>query len=267
MKRALRLRLVFATFWLAAAVSSGGQDVIATAELNLGISAYKNARYEEAEAHFVRAVSLDPVAIRPHLYLATCYAQQYIPGAKVKENDEIGPKAIAEYQKVIELDANNIDAVKGAAYLYSLMKQQDLAREYYKKVTVLTPNDPEPYYSIAVMDWTQAYDVRMGARAKLNLKPEFPMIRKEVCWKIQAANQQVVEDGIEMLSRALDLRPDYGDAMAYLNLMYRERADIQCGNTQASESDIKMADKWVDAVMTIKKSEASRARKEVPDKQ
>ena len=31
-----------------------------------------------------------------------------------------------------------------------------------------------------------------------------------------------------MLEKALELRPDYDDAMAYMNLMYRERADLQC---------------------------------------
>ena len=31
-----------------------------------------------------------------------------------------------------------------------------------------------------------------------------------------------------MLQKALQLRPDYDDAMAYLNLIYRERGDLQC---------------------------------------
>ena len=36
----------------------------------------------------------------------------------------------------------------------------------------------------------------------------------------------MIEDGIAELEKALQLRPDYDDAMAYLNLLYRERARL-----------------------------------------
>jgi hypothetical protein len=31
-----------------------------------------------------------------------------------------------------------------------------------------------------------------------------------------------------MFKKAINLRPDYDDAMAYRNLMYREKADVEC---------------------------------------
>ena len=37
------------------------------------------------------------------------------------------------------------------------MKKFDQAKEYYQKVAELDPNDPETYYSLAVIDWMQAY--------------------------------------------------------------------------------------------------------------
>ena len=39
-------------------------------------------------------------------------------------------------------------------------------RSIYKKASELDPNDPEPYYSIAVIDWTQTYQPRMEERAE-----------------------------------------------------------------------------------------------------
>ena len=42
-----------------------------------------------------------------------------------------------------------------------------------------------------------------------------------------------------MLQKALQIRPDYDDAMAYLNLLYRERADYECDNPAARAADIK----------------------------
>jgi hypothetical protein len=43
--------------------------------------------------------------------------------------------------------------------------------------------------------------------------------------------------------------------MAYMNLLYRERADIQCRDQKAYTADLKAADKWVDLTMATKKAE------------
>jgi hypothetical protein len=69
-----------------------------------------------------------------------------------------------------------------------------------------------------------------------------------------------VQDGIDVFTKAMSLRPDYDDAMAYMNLMYRERADIQCGNKQAYDADTKAADKWVDVTMATKKKKEERVK-------
>ena len=61
------------------------------------------------------------------------------------------------------------------------MKKFDQAKEYYQKVADLDPNDPETYYSIAVIDWTQAYQRRMDERAKLGLKPTDDLKDKKDC--------------------------------------------------------------------------------------
>ena len=119
------------------------------------------------------------------------------------------------------------------------------------------------YYSIAVIDWTQAYQPRLEARAKLGLKPTDDIKDKKTCADLLKAikdtNQAVVEDGIAKLQKSIELRPDYDDAMAYLNLMYRERADLECDNPDARKADLKSADDWVDKTMATKKAKAEKA--------
>ena len=66
-----------------------------------------------------------------------------------------------------------------------------------------------------------------------------------------------------MLTTALSLKPDYDDAMAYMNLLYRERADIQCGDPAAYDADLKSADKWVKVTIDVRKSKAL-AQSQVP---
>jgi len=243
----------------------GCEKLRARDQLNKGVQSYKNARYEEAIEHFKNAVQLDPSLINARLYLATAYAQQYIPGADSPDNNKYAEQAIEEFKNVLAANPpkeQQIHSLKGIASLYFNMKKMDQAKEYYAKVAALDPNDPEVYYSIAVIDWTQAYQPRLEARAKLGLKPTDEIKDKKVCadlLKAISANQAVVEDGIAKLQKAIELRPDYDDAMAYLNLMYRERADLECDNPDARKADLKNADDWVDKTMATKKAKAEKA--------
>jgi tetratricopeptide (TPR) repeat protein len=240
-----------------ALLSMAGCDKLkARDHLNKGVQAYKSARFEEAINHFQQAVSLDPSLLNARLYLATAYAQQYIPGAETEDNTRLGQQAIDAYKQVLDRDPKNVNSVKGIAYLYLQMKRFEDAKTYYRKAIELDPNDAEPYYSVAVIDWTQAYQPRMEERAKLGLKPTERLKDKKVCEDLRGKDSDVIKDGIEMLNKALELRKDYDDAMAYMNLMYRERADLQCDDTAAYEADVKTADDWVDKTMATKKAKA-----------
>jgi len=243
----------------------GCEKLRARDQINKGVQAYKNAKYEEAIDHFQKAVQLDPTLLNAKLYLATAYMQQYIPGADSPENNKFAEEAIAEFKSVLDQNPpkeQKILALKGIASLYFNMKKMDDAKKYHEMVAELDPNDPEVYYSIAVIDWTQAYQPRLEARAKLGMKPTDTNIDKKTCadlLKAISANQTVVEDGIAKLQKAIELRPDYDDAMAYLNLMYRERADLECDNPEARSKDLKTADDWVDKTLATKKAKAEKA--------
>lgn len=109
-----------------------------------------------------------------------------------------------------------------------------------------------------MIDWTQAYQPRMEERAKLGLKPTDALNDKKVCAALKTQNSDKVEEGITALQKALDLRPNYDDAMAYMNLMFRERADYECDDPSARQDDLKKADEWVDKTMATKKANAEK---------
>jgi tetratricopeptide (TPR) repeat protein len=235
-------------------------------QLNKGVQAYRNTKYEEAIEHFKNAVALDPSLINARLYLATAYAQQYIPGADSPENTRFADQAIDAFKQVLELHPpveQRVHSLKGIASMYLQQKKWDQARDYYEQIAKLDPNDPETYYSIAFIDWSQTYQRRMDERAKLGLKPTDDVKDKKDCAEllktIKAQNEPQVQDGIQNLKKALELRPDYDDAMAYLNLMYREEADLQCDNPDARKADLKTADDWVDKTLATKKAKAEKA--------
>ena len=47
--------------------------------------------------------------------------------------------------------------------------------------------------------------------------------------------------------------------MAYMNLMYREKADVECDDLAARAEDLKTADHWVDETLRVKKAKAEKA--------
>lgn len=261
MKTSVRM-LAMTALGLVLLSTAGCSKLRARDQLNKGVQSYKNAKYEEAINHFQQAVSLDPSLVNARLYLATAFAQQYIPGADTEDNNQMGQNAIDQYKAVLERDPKNINSVKGIAYLYLQMKRFEDAKTFYRKAIDADPNDPEPYYSVAVIDWTQSYQPRMEERAKVGLKPDEWIMKdkgnKKVCEMLRDKNAPVIQDGIAMLQKALELRPDYDDAMAYLNLIYREKGDLECDDPAARATDLKTADEWVDKTMATKKAKAEK---------
>ncbi len=238
--------------------ATGCNKLKARDQLNKGVASYKNARYEQAIDHFQNAVSLDPGLENARLYLATAYTQLYIPEVDTPDNVRLAEQAIDQFKAVLQRDPKSVTSVKGIAYLYLQQKKFGDANAYYRKALEIDPNDPESYYTLGVIAWTQSYKPRMEARAKLGLKPDEPLKDKKVCQSLKDANWQIIQDGLDSLNKALQLRPDYDDAMAYVNLLYREKADLECGDPAARAADEKTADEWVDKTMATKKMKVEK---------
>ena len=67
----------------------------------------------------------------------------------------------------------------------------------------------------------------------------------------------LVDDGISSLKKATELNPDYDDAMTYLNLLYRRKADMVESSAER-DSYTKMADDLLDKVKEIKQKRAEQ---------
>jgi tetratricopeptide (TPR) repeat protein len=239
--------------------TTGCDKLMARDQLNKGVAAYKNNQFEQAIEHFKKSVELDPNLKFAKLYLATAYAQQYIPGVDSPENLQNATLAIQQYQAVLDMDPKNVNSIKGIAILYLQMKKFDDSKAYYHKAIDLDPNDPEAYYSVGVIDWTEAYQPRMEERAKLGLRPDEPLKDKKLCAKLREDAGATIQDGLDSLNKAISLREDYDDAMAYINLLYREKADRECDIPDQRAADLKTADEWVDKTMAAKKAKEEKS--------
>jgi tetratricopeptide (TPR) repeat protein len=241
-----------------------GQD--ARDFLNRGVAAFKNAQYGEAVEFFQKAVTRDPNSVNAHLYLGTAYMHMWIPGAASPENAANARSAETEFRRVLELDANNTVAVASMASLVynsasglqgeEKIRKLDDALDWYKRLAAIDPTNKEAPYSMGVIAWAKWYPALMTARAKVGLKPEDPgPLPEPVRAELKARYSSMIDEGIANLDRALVLDPHYDDAMAYVNLLIRERADLR-DTKEEYKADVAVADEWVQKNLDTKKAKA-----------
>jgi hypothetical protein len=248
---------------------SGCAKLEARNDLNKGVQAFKSAQFEAAEADFKEAIRLDPTFINAKLYLATAYQSQFVPGADSPDNMRLGQQAVQVYQDVLRQDPKNVNAVAGLAHLYFNMKDMDQARTWNLKQIALEPQNPTPHYFIGVIDWTRTFKANEDLRKQLGiLKASDPLIgapptRKniEACRQLAQTSMPEIEDGISQLKQAMQLRKHYANAMTYVNLLYRQKADMECGDMAARKADLAKADEWVAKSLTARKLAAAEAAK------
>ena len=249
---------------------SGCSKLKARDQLNKGVADFKNGQYDSAIEHFKQAKQADPTLMNARLYLATAYASQYIPGAPSAENLARGNAAVAEFKEVLDIDANNLSAIDGAGSIIFQMAgtpfnptKFEESKTYHQRHIQLKPQDPESYYWIAVIDWTLAYRTNGELRLEYNknnlkkqVKDTDPLpasMRGEYVTK----SSTFVDEGISDLQKAVEIKPDYDDAMGYLSLLYRRKADMvdSAGEREGLE---KQADDLLDKIKEIKQKRAEQ---------
>jgi len=260
----MRRAAALASVLVVAVTASGCSKLKARDLLNKGVGAFKNGQSDAAIEDFKQAKEADPELLNARLYIATAYASLYIPGAPSAENAARGNQAVAEFKEVLDKDQNNLPAIDGIGSILFQMagqpfdeKKFEESKTYHQRHIQLKPEDPEPYYWIGVIDWTLAFrgngEMRV-AYNKDNIKKQVrdtdplpPAVRTEYAGKYGA----LVDEGIADLQKAISIRPDYDDAMAYLNLLYRRKADM-VESADERNNFLKQADDLVDKVKEIK---------------
>jgi tetratricopeptide (TPR) repeat protein len=263
MQRKPHTFFILAIVLVSLGAGAGCDKLRARDKLNKGVQAYKANQPDRAIEDFKEAKDFDPSLTNARLYLATAYAAQYIPGAPSDENVRMGQQAMQEWQEVLDKDPNNLNAIDGiGSILYSMAStpfsatKMEESKSYHEKHIQIKPNDPEPYYWIGVIDWSISFrgnkDMReeYNKTAKKTIKDTDPM-PPALAAQFQQKYGSIVDEGLADLQKAMELRPDYDDAMAYLNLLYRQKADME-STPGARDADIKLADDLVDKVKAIK---------------
>jgi len=243
--RRTTLMLTFLAIMALAATSCA--KLQARDNLNKGVRAFRDAHYENAVKYFQEAVQLDPDLTTAEIYLATAYAQQYVPGGRGEDNEKNAQMAIQTFENVLRRDPNNVNAIAGLASIHYNLGQNDTkqlqkSKEFYTKYAQLDSTNPIPYYTIGVLDWLVVYDKNNTLAHDEQLK--------------------VIDEGLTNIDKALALNPDYDDAMTYKNLLYRLKAD-RAASEDEKKKLIDLADEWFNKGLETRKKNAEK-KKSIP---
>lgn len=251
-------------------LATGCDKLKARDQQNQGVQAFRAAKYPDAVDHFKEAVRLDPKNANARVYLAIAYMTQYIPGAESPENVQMAKAANDEFLKVLEADPNEkVTLASLASLTYSeaggmqkledKFKKLDESKEWDLKLIAADPKNTDAYYSLAAIDWLKWYPAWQSARNGLNMKGDDPgpLKDKKLRAELSEKYMPLIEDGIKNLQKCLEIDPKYDNAMTYMNLLLRERADLH--DTFAEyKKDVDAADKWVEDSLRTKKEKAAK---------
>lgn len=231
---------------IAAFTLSGCDTLKARIELNKGNKHYKNEKYKDALYQFQRGLQLDPSLKFAWRSVALSAMTLYRPGVEDKENQGYAETAIdafkkylvaypddqkaqefligtyvnaGKYDEVLKYLSSQVKAnpgdLKSHKAIVSIYLRTQRIKEAYEWVRSHIPNaDAEPYYLVSVYCWDKAF-------RDATITPE---VRSEF-----------VEIGLAAADKALQLQPEYFEAMVYTNLLYREKAKLQTDEAQKQQ--------------------------------
>ena len=278
MPRARKRAATTAILLLAAIAFSGCNKLKSKQEIKRGNDFLKAAQYQPALAAYQEALRLDPGETKLHKHIGIAYMGMYQPGSKHPKDLEFAQKAIDNLKQYV---AAYPDDTKSLEYLVSmylnterfddainfyqteLLKRnpkdakamQSLAMLYFKKgdfdngvkwlkerlnVVTATDEKAEVYYLIGVQAWDRSYN--------------FPDVDP-------AVRAQIVDEGMQALNKAVEMKPDYFEAISYINLLYREKAKMETDPAKKQEYT-DQANKYLQQALEMRKAAQEKAKAE-----
>jgi len=252
--------------------ASGCSKLQSRDEMNKGVQAYRANHYAEAVRHFKQAVELDPTNKNARLYLATSYMIQWVPGADSPDNKKNYDMAKRTFDDVLkEEPTNSLALASMASMAYNSAssgtdEQKKVALEEAKRWNLrrieADPKDAEAYYYLGVIGWADAYPAIREARHNGNMKADDPGPIKDakVRTDLQGKYGAVVNDAIDNLNKCLQRDKQNEDAMSYMNLLYREKADLE-NTPEDAKADIAKAEDWSNKSLDMRRIKANQPAK------
>lgn len=262
-----------------AVVTAGCGELKTRLTLNKANELYTAQKYEEAIQEYQKILAYDADNWMANYLIAMSYVALYRPGSTHEKDVRYSKSGISQLEKLLKLtppskeegekiesyylsmltaagdNAKAIEYLEGkfskspqdavlAAKIGDLaLKSGDVEKAllYLQKRADLQPDNKEAWYTIGVACWARSYHGGV-------------MVSNE-------ERNQLIENGMRALDKALAIDPEYFDALSYTNLLYRERMKALVAegkNAEAQEAYLKAEEYLKKAIEVRKKQNAQQ---------
>lgn len=178
----------------------------------------------QAEPIIKQMISLNPTEPTNYFMLARLY-------------QDSGEYELAEqtFMQAREAKPNDPLVYVRLAEFYNSQGDFEKTMEYLQERIKIEPNNPEAHYTVAVYNWDKANrDFRLNDKEKL----------------------QYVMDGIGAVDKAIAIRSDYMEAIAYKNILLRLQANLEKDPAKQQQL-LKEADELRDRAIELRKQKTA----------
>jgi tetratricopeptide (TPR) repeat protein len=246
--------------------SLGCTKIRARMEIKAANEAYQKEDWSTALQHYKVARQIDPSFDDLTRLVGYSEIGLYIPDDKTPKNEAHADAAILELNNYLQkkpddriardalinmyLNANrttqaidyfiaylkthpaDLEAVKSIATLYAKQGDFNKSLEWYEKITLLDAKNPESFYIFGVVCYEK--------------------VSKNMAGADPAQKMDLINKGKAALQHAIDMKPDYAEAMAYLNLLWRQQALVDAiTDPVKAQADVAQADAIRNQTMQI----------------
>jgi len=164
----------------------------------------KFGKIDEAETTYKRVTELNPNDAKACGALAAFYNKPLWEGRSKFD------QAIEVLQRCAAMTPNDASGYQKLAAFYNKplwegRSKFDQAIEVLQRCAAMTPNDASGYQKLATFFWDKAY--------------RDPLLTDE-------QKEQYADKGLEMVDKALSMKPDYFEAVIFKGLLYRVKANV-----------------------------------------
>jgi len=243
---------------------------------------FRAKKYAEAIAEYQKVLDVDPGHWAANYQTALSWMAQYHPQSADPADAQFKAEAVAHLEKLMTLaPPTPADMQKVENYYLSLLTSagdNDRAVAFLEQKLGEEPNDLDRLAMLAQLQAQQGHfdqalrAYEQMARAQPEVKTNWYTVGV-LCWERSnkallrispEERAEVIQQGLDALDRALALDPEYTEAIAYKNLLYREKADAlsKAGKPEEAKAALDEALRLRDQAMEL--MQKKKAQGEAP---
>ncbi len=266
-QRGLRFLPVFAIL----IASVGCDKVRARVTVREGNDLFKAEKYERAIDKYESALKLDDSLDKIYRNIGLAYMAMFQPASQSPKDKDFADKAIAAFQTYVEKHPEDPRGPEYLVTMYLNSSRYDQAIAFFQAAIQKNPNDLNTVKKLALVyqkkqDFENALKWRTE-QAKLSTseleKAEAWYTIGVLCWDRSynypdlepGYRQNVIQRGLDSLNEATKHRENYFEAIAYINLIFREKAKYEIDPAKKQEFLVE-ANKYMMKALELRKAAA-----------